>query len=54
VAFICTFANYAAPKAVFNFLLDSSGAIALLVYLVIAFSQLAMRKNWWLKVNSSP
>ena len=45
VAFICTFANYAAPKAVFNFLLDSSGAIALLVYLVIAFSQLAMRKK---------
>ncbi|MCF9046662.1 GABA permease [Acinetobacter nectaris] len=45
VAFICTFANYAAPAEVFNFLLDSSGAIALLVYLVIAFSQLNMRKQ---------
>lgn len=45
IAFICTFANYAAPKAVFSFLLDSSGAIALLVYLVIACSQLAMRKK---------
>ncbi|MEB3754500.1 GABA permease [Acinetobacter sp. MD2(2019)] len=45
IAFICTFANYAAPAAVFNFLLDSSGAIALLVYLVIACSQLKMRKK---------
>ncbi|MHA3050028.1 MULTISPECIES: GABA permease [unclassified Acinetobacter] len=45
IAFICTFANYAAPKAVFSFLLDSSGAIALLVYLVIACSQLRMRKR---------
>ncbi|MBF7684649.1 GABA permease [Acinetobacter sp. B10A] len=45
VAFLCTFANYAAPAKVFGFLLDSSGAIALLVYLVIAVSQLRMRKQ---------
>ncbi|EKI7035395.1 amino acid permease [Escherichia coli] len=33
-----------APAKVFKFLIDSSGAIALLVYLVIAVSQLRMRK----------
>ena len=32
--------NYFAPKGVFEFLLASSGAIALLVYMVIAISQL--------------
>ncbi len=36
--------NYYAPAKVFKFLIDSSGAIALLVYLVIAISQLRMRK----------
>ncbi|TLP74859.1 GABA permease [Pseudomonas nitroreducens] len=45
MAFLCTFANYLAPAEVFNFLLASSGAIALLVYLVIAMSQLRMRKK---------
>ncbi|MDE1168154.1 MAG: GABA permease [Pseudomonas sp.] len=44
-AFLAVFANYVAPAAVFDFLLASSGAIALLVYLVIAFSQLRMRKQ---------
>jgi GABA permease len=44
-AFLATFANYVAPAAVFDFLLASSGAIALLVYLVIAFSQLRMRRQ---------
>ncbi|WP_263261720.1 GABA permease [Pseudomonas sp. RIT-PI-S] len=44
-AFLATFANYAAPAAVFDFLLATSGAIALLVYLVIAFSQLRMRRK---------
>ena len=34
-AFVAVFANYVAPAAVFEFLLASSGAIALLVYLVI-------------------
>ncbi|RON11733.1 GABA permease [Pseudomonas frederiksbergensis] len=44
-AFLAVFANYVAPAAVFEFLLASSGAIALLVYLVIAISQLRMRKQ---------
>lgn len=44
-AFLAVFANYVAPAEVFNFLLASSGAIALLVYLVIACSQLVMRKR---------
>lgn len=45
MAFLAVFANYVAPAEVFNFLLASSGAIALLVYLVIACSQLVMRKR---------
>lgn len=44
-AFVAVFANYVAPAAVFDFLLASSGAIALLVYLVIAVSQLRMRQK---------
>ncbi|WP_431701531.1 GABA permease [Pseudomonas sp. BR20] len=44
-AFLAVFANYVAPAAVFEFLLASSGAIALLVYLVIAVSQLRMRQK---------
>lgn len=37
-------ANYAFPGKVFDFLLSTTGAIALLVYLVIAVSQLIMRR----------
>ena len=44
-AFVAVFANYVAPAQVFDFLLASSGAIALLVYLVIAVSQLRMRRQ---------
>ncbi|TDF79999.1 GABA permease [Pseudomonas sp. H9] len=44
-AFLTVIANYVAPAAVFEFLLASSGAIALLVYLVIAVSQLRMRRQ---------
>jgi len=44
-AFLAVFANYVAPAQVFEFLLASSGAIALLVYLVIAISQLRMRRQ---------
>ena len=44
-AFVAVFANYVAPAAVFEFLLASAGAIALLVYLVIAVSQLRMRQK---------
>ncbi|MHC6223519.1 GABA permease [Pseudomonas sp. X10] len=44
-AFLTVIANYLAPSQVFEFLLASSGAIALLVYLVIAVSQLRMRRQ---------
>jgi AAT family amino acid transporter/GABA permease len=37
--------NFFAPAGVFDFLLASSGAIALLVYMVIAISQLRMRSK---------
>lgn len=42
--FLTVIANYAMPEHVFGFLLATSGAIALLVYLVIAISQLRMRR----------
>ena len=42
-AFLTVVVNYYAPPRCLNFI-DSSGAIALLVYLVIAVSQLRMRK----------
>ncbi|NCI76979.1 amino acid permease [Acinetobacter kanungonis] len=41
--FVGGFANYAFPGQVFGFLLSTTGAIALIVYLVIAVSQLRMR-----------
>lgn len=53
-AFLAVFANYVAPAAVFEFLLASSGAIALLVYLVIAISQLRMRKQRMARGEKSP
>ncbi|MFK8332917.1 GABA permease [Pseudomonas sp. BJa5] len=40
---VITVVSYFAPAGLFEFLLASSGAIALLVYLVIAISQLRMR-----------
>lgn len=42
---VATFINYFAPENVFKFLLSTSGAVALLVYLVIAVSQLCLRKK---------
>jgi GABA permease len=44
-AYIAVIMNYISPDKVFLFLVNSSGAIALLVYLVIAVSQLRMRKK---------
>ncbi|MEU9113622.1 amino acid permease [Streptomyces sp. NPDC048483] len=41
--FIAVGFNYLWPKTVFQFLLNSSGAVALFVWLVICFSQLRMR-----------
>lgn len=43
VGFFAIIANYAMPEAVFSFLLSTSGAVALLIYLVIAISQLRLR-----------
>lgn len=43
IGMLTTIVNYFAPAEVFGFLLASSGSIALLVYLAIAFSQLRMR-----------
>ncbi|SDO98601.1 GABA permease [Pseudomonas jinjuensis] len=45
IGMLATVVNYFAPSHVFAFLLASSGSIALLVYLVIAFSQLRMRSQ---------
>ncbi|TPQ18329.1 amino acid permease [Streptomyces sporangiiformans] len=42
--FVAVFFNYAFPDTVFLFLVNSSGAVALFVWLVICFSQLRMRK----------
>ena len=45
VGFLTVIANYLVPEAVFATLLATSGAIALLVYLVIAVSQLRLRRK---------
>lgn len=42
--FLTVIANYLAPERVFSFLLATTGAIALLIYLAIAVSQLRLRK----------
>ncbi|MGW5254042.1 amino acid permease [Streptomyces sp. NPDC004012] len=42
--FLAVFFNYKFPDSVFLFLVNSSGAVALFVWLVICFSQLRMRK----------
>jgi GABA permease len=43
VGFLCVIAAYVSPDQVFLFLLNSSGAIILFVYLLICLSQLLMR-----------
>ncbi|GGZ18250.1 amino acid permease [Streptomyces poonensis] len=42
--FVAVFLNYAFPDSIFLFLVNSSGAVALFVWLVICFSQLRLRK----------
>ncbi|MFF3907090.1 amino acid permease [Streptomyces sp. NPDC001848] len=42
--FLAVFFNYKFPDSVFLFLVNSSGAVALFVWLVICFSQLRMRR----------
>ena len=44
VGLLCCLANYIFPGQIFNFLLSTTGAIALFVYLVIAVSQLRLRR----------
>ncbi|MFE6778848.1 amino acid permease [Streptomyces sp. NPDC057702] len=41
--FVAVIFNYTSPDTVFEFLLNSSGAVALFVWMVICFSQLRMR-----------
>lgn len=43
-SYIAVIFSYTSPDKIFLFLINSSGAVALLVYLVIAFSQLRMRR----------
>ena len=45
VGFVTVGLNYIAPDTVFLFLVNTSGAIALFVWLVIALSQLILRKR---------
>ena len=43
VGFLCVIMAWVAPGSVFTFLLNSSGAIVLFVYLLIALSQIVLR-----------
>lgn len=43
IGFLCVIAAYVSPETVFSFLLNSSGAIILFVYLLIGISQLVLR-----------
>jgi GABA permease len=45
VGYVCVIAAYLWPKTIFTFLLNSSGAIALFVYLLIAVSELRLRRQ---------
>jgi GABA permease len=46
ISYISVVFNYISPDTIFLFLVNASGGVALLVYLVIAFSQLRMRKKY--------
>jgi GABA permease len=45
VGFLCVIMAAVSPNTVFSFLLNSSGAIVLFVYLLIALSQIALRRR---------
>ena len=45
VGFICVVMAWIAPNTVFTFLLNSAGAIVLSIYLVIALSQIVLRRR---------
>src|SRR6185437_15830201 len=44
-SYVAVIFSYTSPDKIFLFLINSSGAVALLVYLVIAFSHLRMRRK---------
>jgi GABA permease len=44
-SYIAVIMNFISPDKVFLFLINSSGAVALLVYLIICFAQLKMRRK---------
>lgn len=46
VSYISVIFNYLSPDKIFLFLVNASGGVALLVYLVIAFSQLRLRRKY--------
>jgi GABA permease len=45
IGFLCVIAAYVSPDTVFAFLLNSSGAIILFVYLLICVSQIVLRRR---------
>lgn len=45
-SYIAVIFSYISPDKIFLFLINSSGAVALLVYLVVAFSHLRMRRKF--------
>jgi GABA permease len=45
IGFLSVIAAYVSPKTVFTFLLNSSGAVILFVYLLIAISQFVLRRR---------
>jgi GABA permease len=45
VGFLCVLAAWVAPGAVFTFLLKSSGSLVLSIYLLIAISQIVLRRR---------
>lgn len=44
-AYVCAIFNFVSPDKLFLFLVNASGAIALLVYIVIAFSHMRLRRK---------
>jgi GABA permease len=46
ISYISVGFNYLSPDKIFLFLINASGGVALLVYLVIAFSQLRLRRKY--------
>jgi GABA permease len=45
IGFVCVLMSWLAPRTVFLFLLNSSGAIILFVYWLIALSQIVLRRR---------